>query len=100
MTGLFAPITINGLALKNRIVMPPMGTSLANDAGEVVKGHIQHYAARAHANVGLIIVEHAYIQRNGRAKETQIGIHDDSLTPGLHHLTDLSGQVARQPGYK
>jgi NADPH2 dehydrogenase len=88
MPGLFDPITINGLTLKNRIVMPPMATYLANDAGEVTDKHIRHYAARASADVGLIIIEHTYVHPSGRAGETQIGIHHDGLIPGLRRLAD------------
>jgi NADPH2 dehydrogenase len=88
MPRLFDPITINGLTLKNRIVMPPMANHMANDAGEVVEKHIHHYAARARAKVGLIIVEHAYVHLSGRAGDTQLGIHDDARIPGLCRLAD------------
>jgi len=33
--GLFNPITIKGLTLKTRIVMPPMANYMANDDGEI-----------------------------------------------------------------
>jgi 2,4-dienoyl-CoA reductase-like NADH-dependent reductase (Old Yellow Enzyme family) len=74
MPGLFDPITIQGLTLKNRIVMPPMSNRMAGDDGAVLDRHIAHYAARAGAQVGLIVVEHAYVDRGGRAGETQLGI--------------------------
>ncbi|WP_159098010.1 oxidoreductase, partial [Klebsiella pneumoniae] len=32
---LFSPFTINGMTLKNRIIMPPMGTNMATPNGEV-----------------------------------------------------------------
>jgi 2,4-dienoyl-CoA reductase-like NADH-dependent reductase (Old Yellow Enzyme family) len=32
---LFSPITINDMALKNRAVMPPMGTGYGNSNGTV-----------------------------------------------------------------
>jgi NADPH2 dehydrogenase len=84
MPGLFDPITIQGLTLKNRIVMPPMANSIAGDKGEITEKHLRHYASRS--GVGLIMVEHAYVERGGRAAETQIGIHDDGLVPGLARL--------------
>jgi NADPH2 dehydrogenase len=89
MPGLFDPITINGLTLKNRIVMPPMAIHLANDTGEVVEKHIHHYAARARSKVGLIIVEHTYVHQSGKAGNTQLGIHDDARIPGLCRLADF-----------
>jgi NADPH2 dehydrogenase len=88
MPGLFSPITIQGLTLKNRIVMPPMANHMAGDDGAVLDRHIAHYAARAGAQVGLVVVEHAYVDRGGRAGETQLGIHEDSLIPGLRRLAD------------
>ena len=88
MPGLFDPITIQGLTLKNRIVMPPMANHMAPDDGTVLEKHVQHYAARARAGVGLIVIEHAYVDRGGRAGETQLGIHEDSLIPGLRRLAD------------
>lgn len=86
MPGLFDPITINGLQLKNRVVMPPIATHQADDAGDVVEKQIHHYAARARAGVGLIIVEHAYVHPGGRAGVSQIGIHDDARIAGLSRL--------------
>ena len=88
MPGLFDPLTIQGLTLKNRLVMPPMATHMAEEDGAVLDRHIAHYAARAQAGVGLIVVEHAYVARGGRAGETQLGIHEDSLIPGLRRLAD------------
>ena len=97
MPGLFDPITISGLTLKNWIVMPPMATYLANNGGEVTDKHLHHYGARARADVGLIILEHTYVHPGGRAGETQIGIHHDGLIPGLRRLADairLGGAAA------
>jgi NADPH2 dehydrogenase len=88
MPGLFDPITISGLTLKNRLVMPPMATFMADNAGEVVEKHIQHYAARSSAVLGLIIVEHTYVHPSGRAGDTQLGIQDDARIPGLRRLAD------------
>jgi 2,4-dienoyl-CoA reductase-like NADH-dependent reductase (Old Yellow Enzyme family) len=87
MPGLLDPIAIQGLTLKNRIVMAPMATYHADEDGAVTDSHIGHYAARARAGVGLIITEHAFIDRGGRAAERQLGIHDDRLIAGLKRLT-------------
>ena len=58
MPGLFEPITIKGLVLKNRLIMPPMNTRMATEDGECTERHIRHYMARATGGVGLIIIEH------------------------------------------
>jgi len=88
MAGLFDPVQINGLILKNRIVMPPMETGKATTKGEVTKELIDHYVQRARGGLGLIIVEHSYIMPNGRFSPKQLGIHEDSLIPGLKTLAD------------
>ena len=54
---LFEPGFIGGLRLKNRIVMPPMGTQFASAGGAVTPRMIDHYVRRARGGVGLIIVE-------------------------------------------
>lgn len=88
MAGLFDPLTIKGVTLKNRIVLPPMGTRLSPLDGSVSDAQVAHYLARARAGVGLVIVEHAYVTAKGRFRATQLGAHDDSLLPGLRRLVD------------
>lgn len=58
---------------RNRIVMPPMDTLMAND-GYANDFHIQHYGARAYGGVGTIIVESTAISANGRIREKDLGI--------------------------
>lgn len=87
MPGLFDPIEIGTLRLKNRIVMPPMATGLAIIRGEVTEALIRHYTRRARGP-GLIVVEHSYVTRGGRLQERQLGIYDDELMPGLTRLTE------------
>ncbi len=86
MPGLFDPIKIKGLSLKNRLVMPPMATGMATEDGQVTDRHIQHYTARARGGVGLIIIEHTYISEEGKAHKGQLGLYDDRFIPGLKAL--------------
>ena len=86
MPGLFSPVTVRRLRLKNRLVMPPMANQMATPEGAVSDRHISHYTARARAGVGLIVVEHAYVRREGRLRPTQLGVYDDDLIPGLRRL--------------
>jgi NADPH2 dehydrogenase len=88
MTNLFSPLTIKNLTLKNRIVLPPMANDMADDSGAVTDAHIRHYVRRATAGVGMVIVEHAYIRRDGRMNDRQLGIYDDALIPGLRRLAE------------
>ncbi len=86
MPGLFDTININGLKLKNRLVMPPMATKMATDEGEVSDRHIKHYTARARGGVGLIIIEHTYVSKDGQMSPGQMGLYDDKLIPGCERL--------------
>lgn len=88
MPGLFDAIEIKGMRLKNRLVMPPMATKMATEEGEVTDRHIKHYTTRAKGGVGLIIVEHTYVSKDGKMSPRQIGLYDDKLIPGLQRLVE------------
>ncbi|MFH1756907.1 MAG: FAD-dependent oxidoreductase [Pseudomonadota bacterium] len=93
---LFSPISIKGLLLKNRIVMPPMCTSFATVGGVVTDRLIGYYQARAEGGVGLINIEFSYIHPTGKVFEHMLGIYDDRLIPGLRRLA----QSIQQQGAK
>ena len=58
MSILNSPITINGLALKNRLVMPPMATSKAAQGGAVTGDLCAYCAERAAGGcIGLMVCE-------------------------------------------
>jgi len=86
MAGLFSPFQVKNFTLRNRIVLPPMANDMAGDDGQVTESHIEHYVRRAAAGVGMIIVEHCYVRRDGRYHPHQLGIHDDALVSGLARL--------------
>ncbi|MDO8673425.1 MAG: hypothetical protein Q7O66_18615, partial [Dehalococcoidia bacterium] len=54
---LLEPANIGDLSLKNRIVMAPIESRLAEDDGTAGDRLIGYYAARARGGVGLVIVE-------------------------------------------
>ena len=86
LVGLLDPLKVKGLALKNRIVMPPMHTGFATTEGAVTENHVKHYVRRSKA-LGLLIVEHSYVSLGGKLSERQVGIYGDSLVPGLEKLS-------------
>jgi len=55
MSKLFEPIKIGIMKLKNRIVMPPMGTNFASEDGFMTKRLVNYHVERAKGGVGLII---------------------------------------------
>lgn len=61
---------------RNRIVMPPMDTLMAED-GFANEFHIQHYGARSYGGTGTIIIESTAVQENGRIREKDLGLWKD-----------------------
>lgn len=86
---LLSPVQIGGLTLRNRVVMPPMGTNMAQADGGVSDTLIEYYAQRAKGGTGLIIVENSCIafpaSSNGT---TQLRIDHDRYIPRLWELTE------------
>lgn len=93
MADLFAPLTVKNVVLQNRIVLPPMASALATAEGAVTEKHKEHYLTRARAGVGLIILEHAFIDPLGRASANQLGLDSDDKLPGLTDLVILHNTV-------
>jgi 2,4-dienoyl-CoA reductase-like NADH-dependent reductase (Old Yellow Enzyme family)/thioredoxin reductase len=54
---MFEPFKLGRMPLKNRIVLPPMGTGLGAPGGFVSQRTIDYYEVRAEGGTGLIIVE-------------------------------------------
>src|SRR5258705_10278210 len=82
------PARIGGVEIRNRIVMPPMTTRLADQEGFVTDDTIAYYGARVRGGTGLITVEMASPERVGRHRRRELGIYDDRFLPGLTRLVD------------
>ena len=86
---IFEPLQVKMMTLKNRIVMPPMGTNFGGQHGEFNEDHISYYEQRAKGGTGLIIVENANVDFPlGSNGTTQIRIDHDKYIPGLYNLTE------------
>jgi 2,4-dienoyl-CoA reductase-like NADH-dependent reductase (Old Yellow Enzyme family) len=83
---LLTPAYIGEVEIKNRIVMAPMTTRLADQDGFVTEHTVDYYMARVHGGVGLITVEMASPTRAGRHRRRELGIYDDRFLPGLTRL--------------
>lgn len=84
------PITIGALEIKNRFVVPPMGTNFGAPDGTVTDQVVAYYAARAKGGFGLIIVEVTAVDPLGRAIPNELGIWNDAMIPGLRRLTEAA----------
>lgn len=107
MPKLFSPLNINGLELKNRIVMSPMCMYMAETDGNVNDFHLLHYTTRAVGRVGLIITEATAISPEGRISVNDLGLWDDSqieghkkLTSSVHHYGSKIGVQLAHAGRK
>jgi len=86
---LLAPGRIGSLELRNRIVMAPMGSNLAERDGHLGERIKRYYEERARGGVGLIIVGvGAIAYPAGACNPNQIAISDDLYLPGLRDLAD------------
>lgn len=80
---------IGHLTLKNRVVMPAMGTGLAGPNGEMTDHQIRYYEERAKGGTGLIITEFTTIDNElGRGAANQLRIDEDCFIPGFHRLAN------------
>jgi 2,4-dienoyl-CoA reductase-like NADH-dependent reductase (Old Yellow Enzyme family)/thioredoxin reductase len=86
---ILSPFKVKNMTIKNRIVMPPMGTNYASQNGEINSDHIKYYEQRAKGEAGLIIVENATVDFPiGSNGTTQLRIDHDSFMPALYKLTE------------
>ena len=86
MPTLFSPLAFAGLTLRNRVAMPPMWSGTATAEGFVTPAIVEYHRVRAAAGTALIIVEHAFVDPQGRHSSTQLGAHDDACLDGLSTL--------------
>jgi len=90
---LFEPTHIRRMELKNRIVMPPMGTNMGTSDGHVTEEVRCHYRERAKGGVGLVIVETTCVDSPvGKTTAYQLAIDDDRFIPGLSRLAETIHQ--------
>ena len=86
---LFQKGKIGSLELKNRVVMPAMGVSLAEPNGCANEHIIRYYEERAKGGVGLIITEITRVEPEfGTAVPNQLGAYEMYQIPHLQRLAD------------
>lgn len=83
---LFTPITIKDMTLRNRIIMPAMGTRFTEDRFVNAK-HIAYHVARARGGSALNIVEVSSVHALS-APKMFLSIAEDKYIPKMKELTD------------
>ncbi|MEG0506664.1 MAG: FAD-dependent oxidoreductase [Longicatena sp.] len=84
---LFSPLKIKGLALKNRVIMPAMGTRMADESSHVTQRLIDYHAARAKGGCALNIVEVSSVHTPS-APSYFVSLSEDDYIEGHKHLVD------------
>lgn len=86
-----------GVALRNRIVMPPMVIWRADESAEVTDAHKNHYR-RSSPGCGMVIVEATTVSPEGRLAATQLGIFEGRHVSGLSALAKIIREAGALPG--
>lgn len=81
---LFEKGQIGSMKLKNRLVMPAMGCSMAENNGDANEHIIKYYEDRAKGGIGLIITEITRVDN-----ETGIGTPNQLGATDLHHIPHM-----------
>jgi len=81
---LFTPITVQGMKLRNRIVLLPISTGFIEPDESVGDRFINFYAERAKGGAGLIIIPFTPIKDGARIEP---GLFDDRFLSGIRSLT-------------
>jgi 2,4-dienoyl-CoA reductase-like NADH-dependent reductase (Old Yellow Enzyme family) len=94
---LFSPMTIRGVALKNRIVVPPMHQYSAIK-GFPTDWHLMNAGKFAAGGAGLVIVESTKVERRGCGTVGDLGIWDDKFVEPLSRLVKFIKQQSSVAG--
>ena len=95
---LFRPLTIRGVTIKNRIMVPPMsqylaegGTSMAND------WHLVHLGQFAMGGAGLVFCEETSVEARGRRTHNCAGIYTQKQVRAWRRVTDFMKDLGAVP---
>ena len=90
MPNLFTDFKIKNITIKNRIVLPPLVRfSMVGKDGYVTQELLEWYQDIAEGGTGLIIVEATCVSENGKLRDNQIGIWNDSFIEGLSKIAQI-----------
>jgi 2,4-dienoyl-CoA reductase-like NADH-dependent reductase (Old Yellow Enzyme family) len=97
MINLFTPLTLRGIALRNRIVVSPM-CEYSSEDGFASNWHLVHLGSRAVGGAALVITEATAVSPEGRISPGDLGIWKDAHIEKLKEITDFIVQQGAVPG--
>lgn len=95
---MFAPLTLRGVTLANRVVVSPMCMYSAKE-GTLTDFHLVHYGARAQGGAGLVICEMTDVTAQGRITEGCAGMYLPEHADAWRRVVDfVHGHTAAKVG--
>ena len=85
MSDLFAPFSLRGVTLRNRIVVSPMCQYSSHD-GFANDWHFVHLGSRAVGGAALIFTEASAVTPDGRISPDDLGIYQDGHVEFLSRI--------------
>jgi len=82
MSALFSPLSLRGLALRNRVVISPMCQYSATD-GSASPWHLIHLGSLALSGAGMLCIEATAVEADGRISPMDLGLWDDATEAAL-----------------
>src|SRR3984957_16918481 len=95
---LFQPLTIRGLTLKNRLVVPPMVHYRAEVGNTCGTFHVVHLGRYALGGFGLVFVEATGVEEIGLINEHDLGIWNDAQMESFKPLIAFMRRQGRGIG--
>ena len=96
-TLLFSPMSIRGVELRNRIVVPPMHQYSAIK-GFPTDWHLMNAGKFAAGGAGLVVVESTKVERRGCGTVGDLGIWDDAFVEPLKRLVKFINEQGAVAG--
>ena len=94
---LLSSVKVGSHTLPNRVIMPSMGSNLADGQGQVTPAMLAYYRARAAGRPGLLVVEAACVHHSGKVIDRNFMAHDDSLLEGMTKLASVVREQGSVP---
>lgn len=90
MSNLLKTLNIGNLELNNRLVMPPMATAKSQGQGKVSEDILNYYKEKSEGGyISLIIIEHSFVNVQGKAGHGQLSVAEDEDIEGLKKLAKV-----------
>lgn len=90
MSNLLKSLKVGNLELNNRLVMPPMATAKSQGDGKVSEDILNYYKEKSEGGyISLIIIEHSFINVQGKASNGQLSVSEDNDIEGLKKLAKV-----------